>query len=544
MTTKREKRKQVIFTTSKGRGSFELRPDTDETIYLETKRLAKVYADHERYGAFISDRDKKCFDNLPPAIRDKFIKFGLAEGDKRKLTPTLGVFLGEYGASRPGKESMHERLTSYLVDYFGVHKRLNEITPAEAAGILSFWANDRKKKGKRGGTLSKTTITKALTWVKSAFKAAAEWGYLDRSPFAKVKGDNVETNRARHYTVTIEEFNVAIGCLDNVELKGYLAFARLAGLRPSDIKNLCFKDFETANNGRMFFRVPVTGKTGTRKVPLYDSLHPFYDALVAVKQEGQVYLFGQYHSCTNMNTLIKKRMIKAGLPVWEQFIVNCRRTCINEKREKGFSQQERTAVFGNTPMVREKNYDGELTADEIALLGAENVHLGVPAPADVPAVPVWSGNTIEPATFEKDDFLLGLPDKERYFPTLPGDSSSVWEMIDNGASSTEVIESALLRVGYPGKTAWRIAENDKYAFDFYMDVTYCRERICDYQKQRISYVELVGTVAAFCFKNLRRAWQGSIISKEVLNLESLGQMAGTGHIFEAGSGWGHINLCD
>jgi hypothetical protein len=78
------------------------------------------------------------------------------------------------------------------VDYFGVHKWLDEITSAEAAGILSFWANDRKKKGKRGGTLSETTITKALTWVKSAFVMAVEWGYLERSPFAKLSATTLK----------------------------------------------------------------------------------------------------------------------------------------------------------------------------------------------------------------------------------------------------------------------------------------------------------------------------------------------------------------
>ena len=251
-----------------------------------------------------------------------------------------------------------------------------------------------------------------------------------------------------------------------------------------------------------------------------------------VRGEGQVYLLGQYHSCTNMNTLIIKAMIKAGLPVWEQFAVNCRRTCINEKREKGFSQQERTAIFGNTPMVREKNYDGELTADEIALLGVENVNSSSSASVDFPADPAPSGNSAKPEPFEVQLFHFGLPNNERYFPTLfptlPSDKSSVWEMIDNGARPVEVIVAALLRCGYSAKTAWRIAEHDKYASAFYKDLIHLRERIYDYQMQRISYVQLAGTVVVFCLKNLRRAWLGSIISKEVLNLGSLDKMAGAG----------------
>ena len=349
MSRERSNRKRVTYTTSKGRRIRELRSGASNKLWAEVKELSKILADYER--RLIDDLPSGIMERvklLPDYVQEFFRKDGLIEGTKSKKVPTLGVFLAEYGASRPGKESMHRRLTSYLVDYpaFGVHKRLNDIKSSEAAGILSFWANDRKKKGKRGGTLSPTTRTKALTWVKSAFDMAVEWGYLERSPFAKVQGENVETNRERHYTVKLEEFYVAVACLDDVELRAILAFARLAGLRPSDMKDLRFKDFETALNGRMFFRVPKSGKTGTRKVPLYDRLRPFYDALYAAKQEGQVYLFERHRTCTNVGTLIKKKMLKAGLKPWGQFFVNCRRTRINEKREEGFSQQERTAVFG------------------------------------------------------------------------------------------------------------------------------------------------------------------------------------------------------
>ena len=40
--------------------------------------------------------------------------------------------------------------------------------------------------------------------------------------------------------------------------------------------------------------------------------------------------------------------------------------------------------------------------------------------------------------------------------------------------------------------------------------------------------ELTGYAVAFCLKNVRRAWQGSILSKEVLKDDSLKKMAGTG----------------
>ena len=155
MSRERSNRKRVTYTTSKGRRIRELRSGASNKLWAEVKELSKILADYER--RLIDDLPSGIMERvklLPDYVQEFFRKDGLIEGTKSKKVPTLGVFLAEYGASRPGKESMHRRLTSYLVDYpaFGMHKRLNDIKSSEAAGILSFWANDRKKKGKRGGT--------------------------------------------------------------------------------------------------------------------------------------------------------------------------------------------------------------------------------------------------------------------------------------------------------------------------------------------------------------------------------------------------------
>ena len=531
MTRDRSSRKQVSYTTSKRRRVVELRSGTTKKVWTEVKALSKILSDSDRLKTELPGGTMERVNLLPDYIKEYFRKDGLIEGAKSKDI-SLGKFLEEYNASWHTDVSIKKRTTNYILDYLSLHTRLNEITPSKAAGIVPFWANDRKGKGKRGGKLSATTITKFLPRVKTAFDKAVEWGYLERSPFANVNCENVETNKKRHCTVTLNDFYAAVDCLDNVELRGILAFARLAGLRPSEIKHLRFRDFETAPNGREFFRILVKGKTGTRIVPLYDSLCPFYDALVAAKKEGQFYLFEKYRTRKNVATSIKKKMLKAGLEPWGQFFVNLRRTCINEKREKGFKQQERTAVFGNSPLVRAKNYDGDLTVNDIALLGIENIDSGVLSPMGIPAISPSSVDPVVPETFEVELFHFGLPNHERYFPTffptLSSDSASVWEMLDNGAYWKEVIVAALLRVGYSGKAAWEIADNDKYAFDFYSDLIYCREKIYNYQRQRISYAEMLGSVVAFCYKNFCRAWQGSVISRECLSTGSLDKMAGAG----------------
>ena len=531
MSRIRSNRKRVTYTTSKRRRIFELRSGTSDKVWKEVKALSKILSDSDRLKTELPGGTMERVNLLPDYVKEYFRKDGLIERTKSKDI-SLGKFLEEYNASWHTDVSIKKRTTEYILDYLPSHTRLDEITPSLAAGIVPFWANVRKKKGKRGGTLSATTITKFLPRVRAVFAKAVEWEYLKRSPFAKVDCENVETNRVRHVFITREKFYAAADCQNHVELRGFLAFARLAGMRPSDIKDLQFADLHVAPNGREFFRVPVTGKTGTRKVPLYDSLRPFYDALVAAKKEGQVYLFEKYRTCKSVATLIKKNMLKAGQEPWEQFFVNCRRSFSNELRERGASQQERTAVLGNSPIVREKNYDGDLDVNRIANLGIENADVAVSPPAGVPAISPPSADPVVPESFEVELFHFGLPNDEQYFPTLfptlSSDSASVWEMIDNGAYWKEVIVAALLRVGYSGKAAWRIADHDKYAFDFYNDLIHCREKIYDYQSQRITYVEMLGSVLAFCYKNFLRAWRGSVISRECLNTGSLDKMAGAG----------------
>jgi hypothetical protein len=72
-----------------------------------------------------------------------------------------------------------------------------------------------------------------------------------------------------------------------------------------------------------------------------------------------------------------------------------------------------------------------------------------------------------------------------------------------------------------------IVKHDKYAPVFYDDLKYCRERIYAYHQGKVSYFEMLGSVAAFCFRNVCRAWRGSIVSKEFLNLGNI-EDCGTG----------------
>ena len=132
---------------------------------------------------------------------------GLIDGKPDEKIPTLGVLLKKYIASRPGKSpTMHKRIWNYLTEYFGENKRIDLITPEEAALMPQYLMNGRKKpKGKRGGCLSETTVERAIVSFKDVFARAIEWGYIKSNPFAKVKGGKT-SNKLRRYYITDYEF--------------------------------------------------------------------------------------------------------------------------------------------------------------------------------------------------------------------------------------------------------------------------------------------------------------------------------------------------
>jgi hypothetical protein len=197
------------------------------------------------------------------------------------------------------------------------------------------------------------------------------------SPFAKVKGGPTTTPE-RVYYVSSEEIETAIkACGADVELAGILALARYAGLRiPSEIKDLRFTDFEDScfSNGTGIFRVPVSGKTGTRRVPLFNELIPHLKAIQEKSKPEQEFVFEKYRSCKNIGTLIKKKMQKAGLKVWEKFFINQRSSCQTDKERLGWSRSVMDAVFGNSEAIRIQHYIQPLPDEDYAKLGQQNAN--------------------------------------------------------------------------------------------------------------------------------------------------------------------------
>ena len=375
MTMKKAKNRPLRFYFSDEKGRHEITLSRKFfSVRTEFVEVLKLLADSKKYGTRLSLRDMRRVENLPSGCRQKLIACGLLEAtakEKAAKVPTIAELLDRYKATRVGQSEWSEkrdrRLFNYLTEYFGPNKRIDQITREEASGMRKYLMVDRKA-GK--GPLEEASASKAIQEIKTVFTFAVDCEFIRCSPFVKVKcGKKINTDR--QYKVSYEEIEAAIrACGDRVELAGALAFARYAGLRiPSEIRDLKFADFHEVDGQIGLFDVPQSGKTGFRRVPMFDELRPHFEALRSAAKPGQVYVFEKYRKSRNLGKLIKDHMARADLKPWEKFFINLRSSCQTDKEALGWSRSVMDAVFGNSERIRIQHYLQPMPDVDYAALG-------------------------------------------------------------------------------------------------------------------------------------------------------------------------------
>jgi integrase len=395
------------------RGIISLGSPFEKSVVIEFERLVKVLASSVRDGSRVSGRDWQRIENLPIALREKLINERLIEPTVDEKIPTLEVLLKQYGETRRGfceETLLHDRrICNYLLEYFD-NKRIDLITPAEAAGIRGYLQSERTK-GR--GKLNKSSTNRAITGFKTIFVFAVECGYLPFSPFAKVKG-GATTNPERQFYVTKDMLMDAVRVCNHTELAAILVFARFAGLRiPCEIQEMKFSDFNVETN---IFTVHQSGKTGMRRVPIFEELPLFLKKVQNMGNPDREYVFEKYRQCTNVGTVIKKRMSRSGLVPWEKFFVNLRSSCITDKERLGWTKSVMNAVFGNSEAVRLGHYVQPMPDLEYGNLGKTGKIAGlpiigdgaIPAPIVDAAGKLMSDSSPDSSPFFREDLEIAL----------------------------------------------------------------------------------------------------------------------------------------
>jgi integrase len=243
----------------------------------------------------------------------------------------LGEFIDGYIAGRSTiKASTRIHLTrcrKFLTDYFGSDRPLPSITAGDADDFREHL----------GRTLAENTVRRICGRAKQFLRAAARKKLIAESPFADMKGTNVQANRSRDYFLSREDAVKVLDACPDSERRLIFALARFGGLRtPSETLELRWGDVNWELQ-RITVRAPKTEHHAgheERIMPLFPELRPYLQAALdelledfdpKVNRLSEQPIIRRYRDGNaNLRTQLLRIIRKAGLKPWPKLFQNLR----------------------------------------------------------------------------------------------------------------------------------------------------------------------------------------------------------------------------
>jgi len=371
------KRNRITFPVGHGRrDEIYVSAKYDDSVIDNFRSVVDGLVRVRDYGGELTKLERDSRDNLLPELRKKLIDKKLIEGTVEECALTLAQLIEEWfdhkaGSIDPETEKIYRKYSDYLVEHFKSGTLLFKITHTKAKGFIPYLLKSRTvEKGK----LKNNTVCRCIRWVKPFFDGAVDAGYLTVSPFAKVQNVKFDPTQSQE-DVSLERIERAIAaCGDEWEYCLAVALGAYQGFRPSEMNDLTFDDFTPSKRG-ILIRVPDTGKTGTRDIPMFPEFLPYYEEALKRREAGQKWLFphcrkDDVKDFRNIGILINKKLVKAGIERWKLFFDSLRGSCITRhENSKKFTSKQMTAMFGNSEGVRQTNYVHGMKDEDYAALG-------------------------------------------------------------------------------------------------------------------------------------------------------------------------------
>lgn len=183
---------------------------------------------------------------------------------------TLGQLLDEYRDARvahlshSSQEGYRNTMTQ-LREHFGACRSIRSVSQRQAETFMAT----RKRRDAKPGSLSTWTKRQILVYCRAIFRAAVDWGYIERNPFKppRTGGSSPLTVRAKSkswHHLTPAEFDELLAVVTSVKRGAAYWFMYGCGLRPGEVYNLTLDRIELDTR-----RVQIVSRPASEDVPLF-----------------------------------------------------------------------------------------------------------------------------------------------------------------------------------------------------------------------------------------------------------------------------------
>jgi len=208
------------------------------------------------------------------------------------------------------------------------------------------------------------------------------------------------------------------------------------------------------------------------------------------------------------------------MSIWGRFFVNCRRSCITDKLYLGWSEQDLTAVFGNSEDVRQEYYYFGRERSAVAALGRSSGKSAAVSPVvyqDAPCYGLDYRTWYDPddPNFVDDDELLdmvvGRGLETAFFPMqFPINDTPFWDSFSDDTPDKDVAILLFQRAGWSyEKAAYHVARYDGLV-PFGKRIKSMKSMVYGYKNGKVSAVAFYGYgmyfVGRFIWENVKECW--------------------------------------
>ena len=243
----------------------------------------------------------------------------------------------------PRTKLNHGQYHRSLREFFGATRAISSITPGDCDSFCRWLSQPPQSYGP-------ASVAKRIKHSRQIFNYAVRQEWIQRNPFTGIRVQ-VPIDQDRRRYITPEETELVMQQLRGPEDKLVFALARWAGFRVgSEVRSLrwCDIDWDT-----MTMRVWSPKTKLYRVCPVFRELQPY----LRRETEGDEFVCPQFNSSTDQ--FYRKKLVraikKAGLEVWPDLLLNCRRSRATEVVEQ-FGARAESDWIGHGIDISKRHY--------------------------------------------------------------------------------------------------------------------------------------------------------------------------------------------